>query len=108
MTISEFMGRRRRLCLAIHWSACAVGVPGVLYLVYVGAHRGPQYAWNRAGWTLAVFITGTVVAIILGMKFKCPICVARLYPVELKKGQRTWTACPKCGADFSQPMPGSQ
>ncbi len=108
----EYLQRRRRTFVIADWiGACfiTIGIARILYLHMVG---GFLFAWKHGLWSLVPGVVSIAVIVWLMHRIRCPICRGRLWqrtPLRKRPAFRKQpvvpSSCPKCGADFSQPMP---
>jgi hypothetical protein len=101
MTISESLGLRRRLFLAVGWIMVLSTGWATWYFRYLPLHHGMKTVGLRSWlWSAFPLIVGTPILLVLSSSSRCPFC---------KKGMKGWNldangeplpGCRHCGANF--------
>jgi|ERR1700728_1970619 hypothetical protein len=101
MTSTDYFRRRRKLILTIRYT----GIGVTLVLIVWVSHEYPADA-SYGLWALVPLIIAMAAGLILGARLRCPSCELGLRRRMLQgEDPGTLDRCPRCGADFGQPMP---
>jgi hypothetical protein len=98
MTTIEHLTRQMRTINLVKWGGVVIAL--VLAFVHVREPKTHTYAW-----IIAPMIPTVAIMILLGKRLKCPRCQASLTQNFYARDRVPLRFCPKCGADFNEPMP---
>jgi hypothetical protein len=100
-TMAEYVQRRVRLLMWLQRAAFAALVAAGIAAAFA---RGDV---SMAATSILIF--GGVLALkltqVISDTIRCPPCGNKLDPRTLRGSEPIRSSCPKCGADFNQPMP---
>jgi hypothetical protein len=99
MTIGDYLRKQTRTINTIKW----VGVGLAVVMAFVHGREPGVIAY---AWIVAPMIPAIGIMMVLGRRLRCPRCQTALnQQLLLSRDRVPLLSCPKCGADFNEPLP---